>query len=306
MAGGAKRVVKWLGIGVGVVLGITVLAAGSAYGVSEYRIRKTYTVPAAALAIPTDSASIARGKHVATTRGCADCHGANLGGTKFIDAPPMGVLYAANLTQGQGGLGRTYSDADWVRAIRHGVRKDGRSVLFMPSQEFTQMSDEDLALLIAYVKSLPPVDNAQAASSVGPLGRALFVAGQLPLLPAELIDHEASRPARVTAERSAAYGGYLMNTCTGCHGDGLSGGKIPGTPPEFMPAANLTPDRATGIGAWTEADFTRALREGRRPDGRALNAEFMPWKNFAHFTDDEIAAMWMYLQTLPAKPHGGR
>ena len=306
MAGGTKRVVKWLGVGVAVVLGITVLAAGSAYGVSEYRMRRSYTVPAATLAVPTDSASVAAGRHVFVTRGCADCHGANLGGTKFIDAPPMGVLYAANLTRGEGGLGRTYSDADWVRAIRHGVRKDGRSVLFMPSQEFTQMSDEDLGRLIAYIKSVPGVDNAQPASTVGPLGRALFVAGQLPLLPAELIDHSAARPARVTPARSAEYGAYLVNTCKGCHGDQLSGGKIPGTPPEFLPAANITPDRATGIGAWTEADFRRALREGRRPDGRELNPQFMPWKNFANFTDDEIAAMWMYLQSVPARPHGGR
>jgi cytochrome c553 len=103
-----------------------------------------------------------------------------------------------------------------------------------------------------------------------------------------------------------AYGKYLAVTCTGCHGEGLSGGAIPGTPPDWPPAANLTPDEATGLGGWTEADFFRALREGKRPDGTDLQGDFMPWKLTAKMTDDEIRALWMYLQTLPAKAEGGR
>jgi mono/diheme cytochrome c family protein len=203
-------------------------------------------------------------------------------------------------------VGREFTDADWIRAIRHGVRRNGQSVLFMPSQEYTGMSDDDLGALVAYLKSLPPVDNPQPASSVGPLGRALFVAGQLPLLPAEMIDHGATRRASAPSGATVENGAYIVEGCKGCHGAELAGGKIPGTPPEWPPAANITPDRATGIGAWTEADFVRALRTGRRPDGRELRSEFMPWKNFAHFTDDELAAMWAYLRTVPARPHGAK
>ena len=306
MAGGTRRVLKWAGIAVGTLVGVVVLAAGSAYGVSEYRIGRKFDVKPAPLRVGSDSATLARGAHIATTRGCSDCHGANLGGKTFISDAAMGHLYAANLTRGEGGVGREFTDTDWVRAIRHGVRRNGLSVLFMPSQEYTGMSDDDLAALVAYLKSLPPVDNAQPASSVGPLGRALFVAGQLPLLPAELIDHAAPRPSSAPTGRTVANGAYIVEGCKGCHGAALAGGKIPGTPPEFPPAANITPDRATGIGAWTEADFVRALRTGRRPDGRELRAEFMPWKNFAHFTDDELAAMWMYLRTVPARPHGAK
>src|SRR5690606_25887190 len=144
-----------------------------------------------------------------------------------------------------------------------GIGPDGKPLLFMPSQEFYPLSDEDLGALIAYLESLPAVDHTPGKSSVGPLGRVLFLAGQLPLLPAEMIDHDAERRATPAPGPTAEYGAYLATGCTGCHGAGFSGGKIPGTPPEFPAASNITPHEATGIGTWAEADFFRALREGR-------------------------------------------
>jgi hypothetical protein len=73
-------------------------------------------------------------------------------------------------------------------------------------------------------------------------------------------------------------------------------------PPGLPPASNLTP---AGIGAWTEADFVRALREGKRPDGSPLN-EFMPWKVFRGMTDAEYHALWLYLRSVPPKPFGNK
>lgn len=80
---------------------------------------------------------------------------------------------------------------------------------------------------------------------------------------------------------------------------------MPGMPPSIPAPLNITFDEATGLGKWTRADFDRAMREGRRPDGAELNA-FMPWKNFALLTDTEMDALWAYLQTVPKKPFGQR
>ena len=102
---------------------------------------------------------------------------------------------------------------------------------------------------------------------------------------------------------SPVYGKYLVEIagCAGCHGYGLSGGRVAG-PPGIPPASNLTP---AGIGAWTEPDLRRVLREGRKPSGAAIDP-FMPWKTYAGMTDDEIAAIWLYLRSVPAKPFGNK
>jgi mono/diheme cytochrome c family protein len=100
------------------------------------------------------------------------------------------------------------------------------------------------------------------------------------------------------------YGHYLAITggCTGCHGSGLSGGAIPGVPPDFPKARNISP---TGIGSWSDEDFFRALREGKRPDGSTINP-FMPWNDTKLMTDDEIRALLAYLRTVPPRPDGQR
>lgn len=300
-----KRAAKWVGIPVGVVLGLVILALGVVYGLSEARMRRAYPVEPSAFAIPTDAESIAMGKHLLTIRGCHDCHGADYAGQVFLDAAP-GRLVATNLTRGEGGVGGRYSDADWVRAIRHGIGPDGRSLIFMPSYEYYPISDEDVGRMVAYLKSLPPVDNSLPASTVRPLGRALLLAGALPLLAAEQVDHTATRRPAPPPGPTPEFGEYLASGCVGCHGFGLSGGKIPGTPPDFPPATNITPDPETGIGGWTEADFFRALREGLRPDGSQIDP-VMPWRTAtSHMTDDEIRALWLYLQTVPPQPVGTR
>jgi mono/diheme cytochrome c family protein len=294
-----KRILRWAGYG---ALGLVVLIAaayGALYGYTEYRLTRTFEVPRVALSLSDDPEVIARGEHVATVRGCVDCHGPSLGGRVFIDAGPVGILYASNLTAGRGGIGATYSDADLVTAIRHGVRPTGKPLLFMPSQEFNVLSDEDVVALVSYIRGLPAVDNELAPSRVGPLGRLLFATGQLPLVPAELIDHQAPRAAAPDRGPTPGYGAYLATGCLGCHGHDLSGGKIAGTPPDFPPAANITPDPETGIGRWSEADFISTLRTGRRPDGTELRPE-MPWQLTAQFEDYELQALWRYLLTVPA------
>jgi hypothetical protein len=128
------------------------------------------------------------------------------------------------------------------------------------------------------------------------------------LLSAEQIDHTGPRPADVKPGVTVEYGQYLSRTCTNCHGLGFSGGAIPGKPPEdgeVFPA-NLTSNTQTGLGTWTEKDFFRVFREGKRPNGSAIS-DWMPWKKFgAAMTDDELSALWLFVQTLPAKEYGNR
>lgn len=300
-----KSPMKWTLRLAGGLLGVVVLALAAVYGVSEYRMSRTYDVSPAPLAYRPAPGDLAEGERLLVTRGCVDCHGKDLGGNVVADDPVVIRLVGTNLTRGKGGVGADRTEQDWVRAIRHGVHPDGRPLRFMPSHEFYPIGDEDLGKMIAYVESVPPVDRELPEMSVGPVGRALYLAGQMHLLPAEMIDHTADRDAPPAPGATAEYGAYLATGCVGCHGDELSGGKIPGAPPEFPAGANITQDPETGIGEWTEADFFRAMRTGKRPDGSGIDP-FMPWQNFGRMTDEELKAIWLYLETVPAKPYGNR
>lgn len=289
------KLIKTLGLG---LITVVVLLLAVVYGVSEARLRKTYDVAAApGLHVTKDPAQIARGKHLATAVAkCTDCHTQDLGGKKFIDGGPLGTIYASNLTSGRGGTLARYTDAQLDAAIRHGIRPDGRGIMIMPSDEYQGLSNEDVSAIIAYLRSLPPVDREQGTSHLGPLGRALFTANQLPLLPAERIDHTLATKPAPPAGPTREYGQYLVNVggCRGCHGPNLVGGPSP--EPGAPAAANITP--AGPIGQWSEADFIRAIRTGTRPDGSKLK-DFMPWRSMTGHTEDELHAIWLYLRTVP-------
>ena len=297
----ATAVLRWLGRVVLSLLALLTVAAASVYGITERHFRGRFTVPEHRIAVASDSATIAHGEHIATVRGCVECHGANLGGNTVVDQPIIGRLAGPNLTLG--GRGADLDPVDWERAVRHGVRRSGQPLIFMPSQEFTRLTDEDLAAIVAYARSVPPVTRVMPASYAGPLLRTLTVAGKVNVISADSIDHTRPHDARLAAEPTASYGKYLASGCTGCHGDGFSGGRIPGAPPEWGPAANITP---AGIGRWTEADITRALRTGRRPDGSAIDSTVMPIRLLRHMDDVETAALYAYLRTVPARPYGNR
>ena len=296
----------WLVRILGGFVGIVVVVVAAIYLISGARLGKHWNVTPETITIPTDSASIAYGEHVATIRACTGCHSRNLAGGTFIDVPVIGRLWARNLTPGKGGAGSVYTDADWVRSIRHGVRPDGTALLFMPAQEFNALNDTDLGALIAFLKSRAPVDTSYPANSVGPIGRVLYLTGKLPLVPAELINHTAARPPAIPAGETAAYGGYLAGTCRGCHGDTFSGGRIPGGPPDMLPARNLTPDNVSGIGTWSLEDFRWAIRTGKLPNGAQLDTLSMPVPMTRQYTDSESAALFAFFKSLPAKAYGNR
>lgn len=292
-------------VAAGIVV-ILIATVAVVYLITNSRFNKTYGFMPQTVSAAADSAAIARGEHIAIVRGCVGCHGQDLAGAPVIESAPVAMLYATNLTSGEGGRAQLYKgDMDWVRAIRHGVGPDNRPLKFMPSQEYNVLSDPDMSDLLAYLKGRPPVDRELPQTKIGPLGRILYLAGEMPLIPAELIDHEAPRPELVPPGETVAYGAYLATGCMGCHGEYFSGGKIPGTPPDFPLVANITPDDETGIGTWTEEDFFRALREGIRPDGSKLD-EFMPVRETSKLTDAEIRALYLYFMSLEPREEGNR
>jgi len=226
-------------------------------------------------------------------------------GHVYMDDPAIGKVIASNLTPGKGGVGATYNDSDWVRAIRHGVRPDGTPLLFMPSTEFYFLSDRDVGAVIAYIKSASPVDHEQARSSLSLTGRMVMILlPSFTFIPAELIPHEAPRPAAPEPGIMPAYGEYLTQSCKVCHGLTMSGGPIPGFPSTWPPALNLTFGEGSSLPSWTEDDFMTAIRTGVAPQGRELRAQYMPWRSYKFMSDEELKAVWVYLQSLPRKDYG--
>jgi cytochrome c553 len=165
----------------------------------------------------------------------------------------------------------------------------------MPSEDFHEMGDAD----VGGAGRLPAVAAAFGERSgpleVRPLGRVLWLFGKFPLLPAEHLDHAPRARVAPAVAATAEYGRYLAQACTGCHGANLAGQHVPGTPPSFPDSQNLTP---AALGQWQEADFIRAIRTGKRPDGSELD-KFMPWRTYAKMSDTELSAIWAYLRTLP-------
>jgi mono/diheme cytochrome c family protein len=294
-----RTFLKWVGRIVGGLVILIIIAVGTVYALAERKLNgTTYTTATDSLSIPNDAASIEHGRHLVAAVGkCAACHGQNLGGELALDDPAFARLTAPNITPSKAGVGAK-SNADLVRSIRYGVRSDGKSLIFMPSEAFNRFSDRDLAAIIAYLRTVPPVDAAPPPKrSVGPIGRALLAFGVLKL-PAEIVRRGSNRLPDVPEGATREYGDYLVTTggCTGCHGESLSGGReIDG-----VPAANLTP---AALGKWTEADFVKAIRNGVRPDGRILSA-VMPWPLMKELSDTELSAMWMYLRSIPARETG--
>jgi len=244
-----------------------------------------------------------RGQHLVESRlACDGCHGKDFGGGVIIDSPIVAYWAAPNLTSGQGSVTNGFSAHDWDLAVRHGIRHTGQSSS-MPSKDFASVTDHELSDVIVYLKSRPPVDRLMPSVRLGPVF-AFLVALDPKMLTAFTVDHQKPHAVEPPTEAvTLEFGAHLVESCRGCHQQNLAGGKVQGDP--NMPiVANLTPD-STGLKGWTEADFVRALREGKRPNGTAID-KAMPWAWYRKMNDVEIGALWLYLQSLPPVPKGKR
>ncbi len=285
------KIFQWIGIFLIAVLGLAILAVLALYYKTNEMVYKKYDVKFAPLKIPTDAQTIERGRHIVTTRGaCTECHTPNLAGQVFDEGVLVGRMVIANLTPGKGGAGAEFNDDDWVRAIRYGLKKDGTSLLGMPSEVFNAFSDADLAAIIAYLRTVPPVDTDHPKFRLGPMFRWLIL-NEPHALPAALIDFSAPRPQEPVPGVTVEYGKYLAISCKVCHMENFAGGSEPGQ------GLNLTP--GGDLAKWSEEDFMKALHSGVTPSGKKLDPNLMPWQSMGKMTDDELKAIWLFLKSLP-------
>jgi mono/diheme cytochrome c family protein len=296
-----KGLLKTVGILVLTLVVAGAITAGAMIQWSRASLDRVYDVDGVDLTLPTDPAAIEDGHRMFQAYGCAECHAADGGGRELLTEGP-GYIAPPNITV----IATSWPVASFELAIRHGVTTSGRPFILMPSHEYWAMDDESTARIIAYIRTLPPVDRSNPPSEVFLLGHFLHALDVFPLVPAERIDHDRRRPP-LGARGTLEFGQWLGHMCTGCHGERLSGGVIPGTDPAVLGTPrNITPG-AGGIGEWSEDDFRAAIREGRTPDGGTLDQRFMPWESaYSHLTDDELHSLWLYLQSVPPMPEGNR
>jgi mono/diheme cytochrome c family protein len=284
------------------LLGIVTTVVGKSMGERKMARNIVLTVPP--LEVTADAAHIERGRYLYSTRGCVDCHGANGAGKTVIKDGGMYVV-APNITAGANSVTSSYKAIDWVRTLRHGVKPNGNPVMIMPSEDYNRLTDDDTAALVAYLQQLPAVPGLRALIEVPAPVKVLYAFGVIKDA-SEKIDHTLPPSKPVPAEVTIEHGAYVANSCIGCHGSHLSGGKIPGGAPTWPAAANLTPGKGSAMSRYPTADvFLAMMRSGHRPDGTAISA-VMPFGSLGKMDDTDLRALHAYLQTVPARASGQR
>jgi mono/diheme cytochrome c family protein len=295
-----KKILKWTGITLVVlILGLTITVMA--------RQNMKYERPYPTITASADSAVILRGKHlIFGAAHCADCHSKSnadsllklgqevpLTGGFMFDLP-VGKIYSKNITPDkETGIGN-YTDAEIARALRYGVHPDGTVVFdFMP---FHNMSDEDMAAIISYLRVQKPIYNKVPDHDLNALGNAVKAFVVKPVGP----DREV--PAQMTRDTSAIYGEYLANSvanCGGCHTQRTLSGEFTGEPYaggndiDGFITPNITKDSSGRIFGWSQKNFLDRFHMGK-----LIPKSPMPWTSFKRMSDDELKAIYAYLQTV--------
>jgi mono/diheme cytochrome c family protein len=285
-----------------VVLGIATTVVGKAMG--ERKMARNIMLSVAPVAVTADAAHIEQGRYLYSTRGCAECHGANGAGKTVIRDGGMFVV-SPNITSGANSAIAGYQVVDWVRAVRHGVKPNGNPLMIMPSDAYNRLTDDDMGSLVAYLQQMKPVPGQRALISVPVPVKVLYAFGVIKDA-SEKIDHSLPPAAPVASAVTPEHGAYVANSCIGCHGATLSGGKIPGGPPTWPAAANLTPGKGSAMLRYPTPDvFMAMLRSGHRPDGTAIS-RVMPFASLAQMNDTDARALHAYLKTVAPRDVGQR
>ncbi len=298
-----RKVTKIAGITIVILVVIVAVGAYSVGVLADRKAGRVVAVSVAPVPFQNDDESLRRGAYLFQSRGCMECHGADGEGKAFIDDP--NGLYVKSPNIASDGVTKNYTEQDWVRTIRHGIKPAGRPLLIMPSEDYSRLTDEDLAAIVAYVRSLPATQGGPGQIRLPLIVKTLYTFGVIKDA-AEKIDHTLPPPQPIAAAATSEYGAYVANACVGCHGPGFSGGKIPGGAPDWPPAANLTPGPESVMPRYdTPAKFLAMMHTGKRPDGSAVSP-VMPFASFKVMNETDLAAVYAYLQTLPPRARGNR
>jgi mono/diheme cytochrome c family protein len=294
---------KWIRrTAIGAVL--LVAGAGVAFAVAvklgERKLERRVDVRVAPVAYQDAAAVVERGRYLYASRGCADCHGADGAGRIVVDDGKGMRIRAPNIASGAATVA-SYTPVDWVRTLRHGVKPDGRPIMIMPSEDWNRLTDADVAALVAYTRQLPAVQGAGAEISLPMPLKALYAVGLI-RDSAEKIDHSLPPALPVAEGVTPEHGAYVANACIGCHGAQLTGGKIPGSPPDWPPAARLRPGEGNAMAKYpTPESFAAMMKTGKRPDGSAVSP-VMPFAALGAMSDVDVRALYLHLRGLPERP----
>ena len=282
-----RRILKWSGWTLLGLLSLVLLGTLSIHITMGRDLAATFAVDGELIAVPSDAASIEEGRRQAQLRGCFQgCHGRVAEGAVMLRLFDGTRVVAPNL----GHIASRYSVEELERAIRRGVRPDGTSVLrIMPSEMLSTLSDEDLGMIIAWLRTQPDDSDELPDSRYGPVARILgFVFKHQfgAVLAAEAIAQEQLAPHGMSA--SGSRGRYLAETvCRECHGNDLHG-----APDSSSPSLSI-------VTAYSHDDFDILMREGVAMGGRELGLmAAVSRSRFAHFTEDEISALYAYLNSV--------
>lgn len=278
-----KKALKWA---LGAVVGVAAVAAIGVVGVyaaSEAIKNQHWPKMPVTIEAAHDAGATARGAQLAKVYGCHDCHGADLAGRLFHDEPGVARITAANLTLAVA----HQSDADLARAIRTGVAADGRGLWVMPSSAFSELTDSEVADLIAYLRTFTPKGEPTAGLEPGPVGRLGVVLGKFQSEPQML---KAALPHAFDAGPSLTEGRSMTRACTECHGADLKGGG-PLKTPDLTIAASYDLD-----------GFKRLMRTGVAAGERRLPM-MSPTAvtRFSGWDDAQLGALHAYLRERAAR-----
>lgn len=291
---------RWLKRGALALLVLVAIAAAALFvgdRLARQKMQRKLDIAVKAVPYREDAAAIERGRYLFASRGCVDCHGAQGNGRMFLDDGKGMRIAGPNISPGPGSVVAGYAPEDWVRAIRHGVARGGRPLMVMPSEDYNRFTDEDLASLVAYIRQLAPAPGGAAVVDLPLPVRAFYGFGLMHDAAAK-IDHALPPAQPVPDGVSAAHGAYVANMCLGCHGAKLAGGKIPGGPPDWPPAARLVPGEDNAMTRYADADaFARMFKTGNRPDGTPIKV--MPFGSLGQMNDTDVRALFLYLKSLP-------
>lgn len=291
---------RWIRLSLFVLAALATMVVLAAAGVmlrAEYRLSQRLAVPERGVAVRTDAAARERGRYLFASLGCGGCHGADGGGHVMWESG-ANRLVAPHIAPGAGSVTAAYRPQDWDRAVRHGLRPDGRGLVAMPSIDYSRLADDDLGALVGHIVHLPAVDHDPGRHRLGTLLKAAIGLGRMPLAP-DAIDHGLPPSPPVAATVSLERGRYVAQACVGCHGPQLRGGPIPGMPPGTPAAADLLPGAGQVLQRYPDAAALRTMfRSGRRPDGSPIAV--MPFASLSQLDDTDGAALHLYLTSLPA------
>lgn len=281
-------ILRWLGFTLGALVLCALGFVGWVYAASETHFRSFPAPPAFTQPISEDAATIAHGEHLAQTRGCYGCHGAALQGE---------IMWGGVQTPNLPALARNESPAVLEAAIRHGIGHNGRALFSMPSFNFARMSDEDVAALIAFLRTTPVSSEPPPGEWAPWIDRTIadfMIRLEIAKGADGAIPHHLSLVPPLSQQDNPdpriARGEYLaMTSCNECHGMSLRAD---------YPWPSNAPDLIV-VGAYDEEAFTRLMREGVPSSGAELPIMGPVARGrFVHWTDEEVADLYAYLSDM--------